>query len=72
MGDLIQLNDFRPKWKKALTLTKNGVTLHVYVDLDTGQVDLVQVNEEGEALRTELSLDDSVLLRACLVVKNHS
>jgi hypothetical protein len=61
MGEVINLDLFRAPWKEVLSTDDcNGgpSTLQVYVNQRTGQVEVVQMNDDYEAIRTTLSASD--------------
>lgn len=69
MADIIQLNSFRFPWRETLTVDGESSTLQVYVNQRTGEVEIVQMNDEGESIRTTLDPDDAALLSAAVVLK---
>lgn len=66
MGTLIRLDDYRYPWREALTIKSAQTTLQVYVNDETGEVELAQMNDEGEAIRTALDPIEASLLLATL------
>jgi hypothetical protein len=70
MGELINLNDFRCKWREVLSVNSDNSTLVVYVDEKSGNAEIVQINDEGDAILTALSAIDRDLLSAALSLKN--
>lgn len=61
MGEVINLDLFRAPWKEVLSTDDcNGgpSTLQVYANENTGQVEIVQMNDDYEAIRTTLSASD--------------
>ncbi len=69
MGELIKLDDFRYPWKEVMTLDSESSTLQVYVNESTGEAEIVQMNDDGEAIRTQLTAVDAQLLAAALASK---
>lgn len=61
MGEVIKFDLYRTQWKEVISTDDcNGgpSTLQAYVDERTGQVEIVQMNDEYEAIRTTLSAAD--------------
>ena len=61
MGEVINLDLFRAPWKEVLSTDDcNGgpSTLQVYVNQNTGQIEIVQMNDDYDAIRTTLSSTD--------------
>lgn len=69
MGKLIHLDERRDSWKEVLTLDSRSSSLQVYVNQQTGETELVQSNDDGEALRAVLTQEDAALLSAALALK---
>lgn len=69
MGEVIQLDAFRYPWRELVTLDGSASTLQVYVNTQTGEVEIVQMNDEGELMRTVIASDDAALLAAALFLK---
>lgn len=62
MGTLIRIADHIYPWKLAFASDAEHSTLQVYVNDRTGEIEIVQMNDEGEAIRTCLSVIDSANL----------
>ena len=62
MGELIRLSDRIYPWKEVFKVETELTTLQVYMNTGTGELEVVQMNDEGEAIRTCLSTVDSVSL----------
>ena len=62
MGQLIRLSDHFANWKQVFSHDGENATVQVYVNDATGEVEIVQMNDEGESWRTCLSTVDSVAL----------
>lgn len=60
MGKLIRLADHIYNWRQVYAHDGEQTTLQVYVNEGTGELEIVQMNDEGEAVRTCLSTVDSV------------
>jgi len=61
MGEVINLDLFRAPWEEVISTDDcNGgpTTLQVYVNQNSGQVEIVQMNDDYEAIRTTLSRAD--------------
>lgn len=71
MGDVIRLTDYLDgEWKEVLALDGDNSTLQVYVNKKTGQAEVVQMNDDNEAIRTVLNPIDVQLLQAALGAVN--
>lgn len=62
MGDLLKLENFKYLWHEVATIDNDTSTLQVYVNKASGELEFVQQNDEGEAIRTVVSVGDSVEL----------
>ncbi len=62
MGDLIRLADHIYPWKQVYAIDSANSTLQIYMNEGTGELEVVQMNDEGEAIRTCLSTCDSITL----------
>jgi len=69
MGKVIRLDDYRYPWHEKMTFDSENATLQVYVNEQTGESEVVQMNDDGEAIRSQLSKEDTQLLAAALVLK---
>ena len=69
MGEIIKLDNYRFPWKEVLTLDSESSTLQVYVNQQTGEAEVVQMNDDNEAIRTVLNQEDAALLSAALALK---
>jgi len=59
------MNDYKDTWKLLFEHSGEFSTLQIYVDERSGEMELVQMNDEGEAIRTCLSsLDSSDLIHS--------
>ena len=59
MGKLIYLDDYRrPPYKEVLSVTRGLSHLQAFVNTATGELEVVQSNDEGEAITTVLTPDD--------------
>lgn len=63
MGKVVRISDFINKWNEVFVHDGEHSTLQVYRNDGTGELEIVQMNNEGEAIRTCLSTVDS----ACLI-----
>lgn len=66
MGELIVLDMYRQPWRMVLKVDTPESTVQVYVNDSTGEVELVQHNDEGEAIRTVISRSDFDVLKAAI------
>lgn len=71
MGEVINLRDYQNPWKEVLTVDDEASTLQVYVNRQTGEAEVVQMNDDGEAIRTQLDPVDAALLGAALAMKKN-
>ncbi len=62
MGDIIRLADHLYPWKQIFACEGECSTLQVYVNEGTGELEVVQMNDDNEAIRTCLTTVDSVAL----------
>ena len=70
MGEVISMQDFRNPWKEVLTIDNDGSTLQIYLNERTGEAEVVQMNDDGETIRTQLSETDAILLSAAIAMKS--
>lgn len=71
VGDVIRLEDYKYPWHEVLSVDGPSSTLHVYVDDRTGDVEIVQMNDDGESIRTVLcSVDVDGLITALVRARN--
>lgn len=66
MSNVINMHDYVDPWKELASFDNGDTTLQVFQNAVSGELELVQVNGEGEAIRTELSPVDAKLLAAVL------
>lgn len=58
MGEVIRLRR-APHWEEALSIDSHVSTLQLYVLKEgEGQAEIVQLNDDGESIRTTLSAQD--------------
>lgn len=67
MGELIVLDRYRQPWRLVLKVDTPDSTIQVYVHDSTGEVEFVQHNDEGEAIRTVISRSDFADLHDAIV-----
>jgi hypothetical protein len=56
-SNVIQLDEHRrgnDSWEEVFTTDGPNSTLQVYVNKKTGEIDIVQMNDDNEAIRTSL------------------
>lgn len=70
MGELIRLSDVRYPWKELATIDGPNSTLYVYSNTQTGEAEIVQMNDDGESIRTVLAPEDVAVLQAALALKS--
>lgn len=68
MGTLHHLDDYRFPWHEVLTVDGQASTLQVFRNDMTGEIEIAQMNDEGEAVRTTLSRLDVDSLKRVLDV----
>lgn len=69
MGKVINLHDYVNPWREALALDSENSTLQIYINDTSGHVEIVQMNDDGEAIRSQLGPVDASLLKAALSTK---
>jgi hypothetical protein len=62
MGDVIQLDEFKFPWKEVFTLDGMASTLQIYANERTGEIEVVQMNDDNEVIRTPISAGDTYQL----------
>lgn len=55
MGDLILLSDHKSAWREVFRVDDDHVTLRVYEDPVTGEVEVFQMNSAAEGVRSCLT-----------------
>jgi hypothetical protein len=68
--NVVKLSSVRYPWKEAFVADGEVSTLQVYVNTRTGQAEVVQTNDDGEAIRTLLSGADALYLAETLIKAN--
>jgi hypothetical protein len=66
MDNVIKLAEYRFPWREAFKADGADSTVQVYTNDRTGELEIVQMNDEGETIRTTLDPLDSSILRASL------
>lgn len=67
MSRIVSISDFLDSaWSEAFSSQNDGASLHVFQNSRTGELEIVQVNDQGEANRIVLDHESSALLRASL------
>lgn len=62
MGTVIWLSDRREAWYELFKVDRPGSTLQVYANRATGELEIIQMNDDGEMIRTCMDADDSVMM----------
>lgn len=63
MGDVISMTDrLSSSWREVYVHEDEYVSLHVYIDDRTGEVEVFQHNDDGKANRTVLSASQAKAL----------
>jgi len=65
-NNLIRLCDYIYKWKQIFAVDSTSSTIQFHINEGTGELEICQMNDEGEAIRTCLSTVDSVCLSEAL------
>jgi hypothetical protein len=60
MGKVIKLSDYVMNWRQIFATDSDNSTLQIYVNERTGEFEIVQMNDDGEVIRTCLSTVESV------------
>ena len=70
MGEVIQMSEYG-YWRETLSVTdENDTSLQIFVNTRTNETEIVQMNSEGEAIRSLLSaLDADLLISSLQAVK---
>jgi len=70
MGKLIRLADHIYPWKQLYVHDGEHSTLQVYVNESSGELEIVQLNDDNKAIRTCMSREDAAHLIDVLVQHN--
>ena len=57
------------EWKEVITLDSESTSMQVYVNDQTGEAEIVQMNDDGDAIRTTLGSTDAQLLASALTCR---
>lgn len=68
MSNVVRLFDTGEEWKQVFSHDGEYSTLQVYVNNISGELEVVQMNDEGEAIRTCLSLANSLEFNNSLMI----
>lgn len=68
MCKVINISDWRQTWREAVTLDSEHSTIQAYVNDATGEVEIVQMNDDGEVIRTTLTKVDALLLASAMTL----
>jgi hypothetical protein len=53
MGELIRLDDHRPSgWTEVFQHDVDGTKLRIYIDTDTGEMEIFQLGHDGKSCRS--------------------
>jgi hypothetical protein len=69
LDNVINMHDFCNPWKEVLTIDNECSMLQVYLNERTGEVEIVQMNDNCEVIRTQLSSTDALLLSSAISMK---
>jgi hypothetical protein len=67
MGELINLADHRYPWKEIYSMDSDASTVQVHANRSTGEIDIVQMNDDDKVIRSTLSRTDVTNLVRALV-----
>lgn len=62
MDNVISISAYTNPWKEVFSIDSESSTLQIYVNERTGEAEVVQMNDDGAAIRTQLSSVDFSLL----------
>lgn len=66
VDNVIKISDYQHPWKEVFTVDCQSSTLQVYVNERTGECEIVQMNDDGDAIRTQLSTADAYIFSEIL------
>ena len=66
MGQVIDIDAYRYPWHEVFTADGPASTLQVYVNVRTGEVEVVQMNDDGEVIRTPIDSINAAIMSAAL------
>lgn len=67
MGDVLKMSDYKDKWKMVFSSEDEITTLKIYRHVDTGEIDIVQLNDNKSIMT---SLDETCARILCDVLNN--
>lgn len=68
MSNVINLTDYADKWKVVFSSEDEHTTLKIYRHTDTGELEIVQMNDQDKCIMT--CLDETCSRILCDVLKN--
>lgn len=70
--NLIRISDYLDDgWEEAFSTDGPNSSFQVFVNRKTGEVEFVQMNDDGECIRTTLSAADAIIMGSILTNKNN-
>lgn len=68
MGNVISIDEYRSPWREVFSSDGETTSIQLYMNSRTGEVEIVQTNDDGESIRTVLTSLDASLLRSALTL----
>lgn len=65
-NNIVNMNDYKYPWKEELCVDTDYSSCHVYTNSKTGQIEVVQMNDDGKSNRTIFSILETEILRDIL------
>lgn len=62
MGDVIRLSDYQYPWREIFTFDGESSTTRVYVNTGSLEIEINQINDEGEVISSCMSPVDAACL----------
>jgi hypothetical protein len=62
MGKVIKIADYMNQWKLVFSQDNGTNVLQVYMDERTGELEVCQMNDDGEVIRSVLPMVQSVAM----------
>lgn len=68
MSNVVNIADYADRWKTVFTSEDERTTLRVYRNTETGEIEVVQLNNDNESIAT--CLDETCVRILCDVLKD--
>ncbi len=62
------LANYKVTWKKIFSSSDSNSTVEVFTNDKTGDIDIVQLNDDGKSIRTSLDPESAALFLAALTI----